>query len=289
MFELEGCNALVTGASRGLGRAIAAALWKRGANLFLTAHFISGIYAVQQELEAKRVLSGQAVYIDSVDLADRGSPWALMEAVGKRWQRINILVNNAAILGPIGHLCDVGWREWSDTIQVDLMVPAALCRACAAQMLRAHSGTIVNIAGGGGGDPNFTAYATAKTALVRFTETFAKELVGTGVRANCVAPGRMPTDIQKLIISAGPDKTGVRQHAEALAVMQGGTESIARAAELCAFLVGPRSEGITGKLISAAWDPWEKLAEHVDTLEHSDIYTLRRIVPEDRGKTWMVS
>jgi 3-oxoacyl-[acyl-carrier protein] reductase len=155
-------------------------------------------------------------------------------------------------------------------------------------MIEQGGGSIINLSGGGATGPraNFSAYATAKTGLVRFSETLAEELRPYNVRVNCIAPGAMNTAMLNEVVDRGADAAGQKEYAQAVKVKQSGGASMQRVAQLCLFLVSDAARGISGKLISAVWDPITSLPEHLDELSGSDIYTLRRIVPKDRGKTW---
>lgn len=124
----------------------------------------------------------------------------------------------------------------------------------------------------------------AKSALVRFTETLAVELADSGVTVNAVAPGAMNTRMVDEVVEAGPGGSG--EYFAAVARRTAGGHAPDAAVALIAWLASPASDGITGRLISAVWDPWETLAARREELAGSDIYTLRRIVPKDRGKSW---
>ncbi len=286
LFDLTGKHILLTGASRGLGRAVAQACWARGAHLFLFARARDALEALRAELLAA-AQPGQAVHIADGDLALPASVPALMRQVTQTWTRVDVLINNAAIVGAIGRAWENDWATWEMTLRVNLLAPVELCRACVPLMLSAGEGSMINLSGGGATSPrpNFSAYATAKTALVRFSETLASELRGTDIRVNCVAPGAMNTAMLQAVLDAGADRAG-DEYARALAQAQHGGTLPARAAELIAFLASTSSRGITGKLISAGWDRWETLPVHLADLQDSDIYTLRRIIPRERGKDW---
>jgi NAD(P)-dependent dehydrogenase (short-subunit alcohol dehydrogenase family) len=130
-----------------------------------------------------------------------------------------------------------------------------------------------------------SAYAASKAAVVRLAETLALELASRRVDVNALSPGALNTQMLDEVLAAGPERVGEQRYRQALSQKSGGGAPPERAAELAVWLASPASDGITGKLLSAVWDPWERLAEHRTELA-SDIYTLRRIVPADRGLDW---
>jgi 3-oxoacyl-[acyl-carrier protein] reductase len=276
---LEGRNAIITGASRGLGLAIAKAMACAGANLLLVARSAKALEQSDGRMVNARVFRA--------DLQDADAPAAIIEEARRHWSKLDILVNNAAIVGPIGAVWENDWREWEAALRVNLLAPVALCRLAAPWMKESGGGAILNISGGGAtkARPRFSAYATAKAGLVRFSETLAEEAFADHIRVNCIAPGAMNTAMLDAVLNTG-EAAGAGEYAQALKQRaQGGTPP-ETAAALCVFLASGEAAGITGRLISAVWDPWRSLAERTEDLRNSDIYTLRRIVPADRGQEW---
>lgn len=287
-MKLKGLTAVLTGASRGLGRYIAEALWREGANLMLVARSEEAVRDIYDKLSSS-TNSGQFVHVIDADLSGTYAVDEVLAHIEYTTSYVDILINNAAIQGPIGPLADNDWTDWTDTIQVNLLAPVALCKACIPLMAKRGKGKIVNLSGGGATGPraNFSAYATAKAGLVRFTETLAEEVRSQYIDVNCVAPGAMATHMLDTILAAGPERVGKKEYQQAQKLNDHSDESVLlNAAQLCVFLSSAESDGITGKLISAVWDPWRTLAEHRETLLTSDIYTLRRITPKDRGLDW---
>ena len=281
--QLQNRCALITGASRGLGRAIAEAFWREGASLLLAAR---RTVALEQVVRALPPQTGQRAIIITADLAEDTAPLKIMEIARKNFDRIHILVNNAAIQEPIGPLCDCDWPAWQRALRVNLLAPVALCRAALLWLVESGPhGKIINLSGGGatGSRPNFSAYATAKAGLVRFSETLANESQSRGVDINCIAPGAMGTDMMKAVLAAGPERTGEREYAQAQKILAAGDTAGMRAVKLAVFLASSASDGITGRLISAVWDVWEQLPARWPEIQKSDIFTLRRITPKDRG------
>ncbi len=288
MTKLMGKWALITGASRGLGKQISKTLWHAGANLILVARSLEPLVDLRNALLAE-ANPGQQVHILTADLADPDSVPMLVSQSRACHDHLDILINNAAIQGPIGKLWENDWNAWQETLRVNLLAPTELCRALIPRMLKqAPHCKIINLSGGGATSPrpHFSAYAVAKAGLVRLTETLAHELAGTSIDVNCVAPGVMHTDMLKSILHAGPDHAGAAEFAQASKHANAEHDASVRAAELCAYLASSESDGITGRLLSAVWDRWDVLHTRLSELRDSDVYTLRRIVPADRNLDW---
>ena len=211
-----------------------------------------------------------------------------MDWAKTKFDAIEILVNNAAVLGPIGCLENVAWQQFKETIETDLFGPILMCRTLLPHFKARHAGKIINISGGGasGPLPFLSAYAAAKSALVRFTETLAQETKDCGIAVNAIAPGVLNTRMLDQIVNADPALIDRDYQARMREEKTSGGASIERAAQLAVFLASSASNGITGKLISAVWDDWETLAVHLQALRTTDIYTLRRILPSDRHQSW---
>ncbi len=285
MSLLEDRNVLITGASRGLGADLAKAFWSEGAHLILVARSSEKMQDLVASLGPR---PGQKILTLQVDLKSPESSFKIFEETKNNFQRLDVLVNNAGIHGPIGPCWENDWETWKETLLVDLVAPVALCRLFIPLMHGRRRGKIINLSGGGaaGPRPRFTAYATAKTGLVRFSEILAAETKSLGIDINCVAHGAMVTSLLTEIIEAGPERAGSKEYEQALQIIQSKEDQRRRAVALCLFLASTASDGITGKLISAVWDPWDSLPDHLEDLGETDIYTLRRILPLDRGLEW---
>jgi len=284
---LTGKNVLITGATRGFGNAVAWAMWRAGANLLLTARSQDALVALRERLLAEKP-DGRQLHLCAADLQESRAPREIVDEAQRVWGRLDVLVNNAAILGPVGKSWENDWSQWIATLAVDLVSPVALCRLCVSWMKETGGGSIINISGGGATSPrpNFSAYATAKTGLVRFSEILAVEAAALNIRVNCIAPGSMNTAMLQAVLETGPERAGAEEYRKAEEQAQKGGASPDVASQLCVYLASDNAQSITGKLISALWDPWRKFAEYAADLHGSDIYTLRRIVPTDRGKDW---
>lgn len=285
-MKLQSKGIIITGASRGLGRQIACACVAEGAHVLLCAR--DAVLLEKTCAELKRGASdGQRILGHVFDVSRPDAARELVSLAERSLPRISGLVNNAGVLGPKDLVENADWDEWVRTVEINLLGTVLLCRAVLPLFRRQGFGKIVNLSGGGATSPRprFSAYAVSKAAIVRFTETLAEETKGSGIDVNAVAPGALNTRMLEEVLAAGPEKAGT-EYQRALRQKESGGESPERAAALCVFLLSNESDGISGKLVSAVWDPWPTLAQHRLELQETDIYTLRRIRPEDRGLNW---
>jgi NAD(P)-dependent dehydrogenase (short-subunit alcohol dehydrogenase family) len=231
---------------------------------------------------------GQSVLSQCADVSNVGDVTALVAKALQEFGRLHVLVNNAGIAGPAGTVEDADWHEWLHTLEVNLLGSVLLCRAVLPHFKQAAYGKIVQLSGGGATNPlpMLSAYAASKAAVIRFMETLAEETRPHRIDVNCIAPGALDTRMLDQFIAAGPERIGSEFHARALQQKERGGVPLDKGAQLAVFLGSAGSDGITGKLISAVWDPWAALPEHLEDLRRTDIYTLRRIVPGDRGLDW---
>jgi NAD(P)-dependent dehydrogenase (short-subunit alcohol dehydrogenase family) len=258
--------------------------WLDGYSLVVVARSHIDMQFVLNELPKSSL---QSVTPLVCDLADVKKVETLLNCIKAIIPHLDVLVNNAAIQGPIGLLCENDLSAWRQTLQINLLAPVAICQGLIPLMKSPSGSSIINFSGGGATGPraNFSAYATAKAGLVRFSETIAEELRYENIRVNCIAPGAMKTSMLQEVRTKG-DAAGERELSLANKVFEEGGASMDRVADLALFLAGDLSRGITGKLISAVWDDWEHWPEHLSELSTSDAYTLRRIAGRDRGFAW---
>ncbi len=212
----------------------------------------------------------------------------IVESVLSAWGRVDILVNCAGTAGPRAPLEESDWAQWREALDLNLFGPAYLCRCIIPHMKRTGRGKIINISGGGATKAirNLSSYGASKTGLVRLTETLALELAENAIDVNAVAPGLLATKMAEDVMEIGADILGAGYSKEIERQRRGEHDAFAKATALCVFLASSESDGITGRLLSAPWDPWASLPQRREELSGSDIYTLRRIVPEDRGRKW---
>lgn len=269
--------AVVTGANGRLGGLITTELAAAGVDVLLVGR---NVEALQRTAEQAQAAGKGAAHICVCDL-EAADAIGTIVAAADRLGGCDVLVNNAAIQGPIGPLWEVDVAQFERAMRIDFLVPVELCRAVIPGMIARGSGWIVNLSGGGatGPRPFFSAYGAAKTALVRFGETLAVELQDKGVRVNAIAPGAFASGMTKAVAAASGE-AGASEKKTADRLLANDDDSSARkAAKLAVYLVHGQGRDVTGKLISAVWDPWEDLHLRWHEIRTSDVYTLRRVVP----------
>jgi NAD(P)-dependent dehydrogenase (short-subunit alcohol dehydrogenase family) len=283
---LAGRSALITGASRGLGLEIARRFVEAGADVFLCARDAETLGEARRTVAA--LAPARRVAASAGDVSVEADVRRITDAAVAALPELDVLVNNAGVYGPMGPIDQIDTRQWMRAVEINLLGSMLMARALVPQFKRRGSGKIIQISGAGATKPlaNISAYAASKAAVVRLAETLAIELRPYGVDVNAVAPGALNTAMLDQVLAAGPDAVGAEFYARALEQKAGGGTPLARGAELCVFLASSASDGITGRLIAAVWDPWRTLPAHRAELDASDIYTIRRILPEDRGTTF---
>jgi NAD(P)-dependent dehydrogenase (short-subunit alcohol dehydrogenase family) len=286
-MRLRGRFAIITGANQGLGEEIARQFVSEGASVLLCARGEASLKAVEERLSAAAG-EAQKVLARVADVSRPESVDRVFEEALETFGRIDILVNNAGVYGPIGRTHEVDWDAWVDAIEINLLGVVYACRAVTPTMINRKSGKIINLSGGGATNPlpRMTSYAASKAAVVRFTESLAHDLKPHGIDVNAIAPGALDTRLLDQVLTAGPEAVGVDFYERMVKIKKQGGTPLSVGAELALYLASDASNGITGRLISATWDKWSTLHERARELDATDIYTLRRIVPADRGLTW---
>lgn len=263
---------LVTGGSRGIGRAAAGALAERGWRVTLLARERRALQ------RACRELPGDGHEALAMDVADE----AAWERLAPRLRDMKGLVCAAAVLDPVGPVGAYAPADFRRTLEVNVLGTLLAVHTCLPG-LRASSGAVVTFGGGGATAPlpRFDAYAASKAAVARLSENLAAELAADGVRVNCVAPGFVATGMHGSTLAAGPELAGSAYFARTCAELERGGVPASEAAELvCLLLEGDPDAPFTGKLISAQWDPWREPAFRRRLAEERDLATLRRIDDE---------
>lgn len=298
-MKLKNLNGLITGGSQGLGKVIAEEFLREGANVAICARTEKDLLATRDGLVKK--FSAQKIVAKTCDVSDEAEVNALIAFAMRELGSLQALVLNAGVYGPMGPTEEVSLAEWRRALDINLYGVLLPCRAVIphlknqspssggkeAQIKPEPHAKIIIVSGGGATSPlpNISAYAASKAATVRLMETLAEELKPFGVDVNAIAPGALATQLVDEVLAAGPEKVGAAFYEKNKRWKECGATSPELGARLAVYLASAQSDGITGKLISAQWDPWDQLHEFKADLD-GDIYALRRILPRDRGKTW---
>ena len=274
-MKLDGRVAVITGAGRGIGRAIALAYAREGAKLALAARSESEL---REAVSAVSELGAEAVAVPT-DVTSPDDTERLAGRVAQRFGRIDVLVNNAGISGPIGSLQDNDVADWVNTVSVNLTGTFLVCRAVIPVMLAQSAGKIINLSGAGATNAwsNMSAYCSSKAAVVRLTEVLAQELDGKGITVNALGPGSVHTSMWDRMTEQAADAGADFIHELGLRVTSGGGASIDECAELAVWLASDESGALTGRLISAATDDFRGLPPRIAEIMAGDAYTLRRV------------
>ena len=286
-MKLLGKSALISGGSQGFGFAVARQFVLEGASVLLCGRTLAPLQQAHDELCVLAHPSAK-VQFQTTDISDKNQMDSLVKTALKEFKKIDILVANAGIYGTKGAIDEIDWEEWSHAIDINLKGTVLQCRAVLPHFKKQKSGKILILSGGGATKPMpyLSAYAASKAAVVRFAETLAEEVAAFHIDVNTIAPGALNTRLLDEILVAGPKKVGEHFYTQSLKQKETGGHPLTLGASLCTFLASSESDGITGKLISAVWDPWQTFPDNIHDLKNSDIYTLRRIIPKDRGKNW---
>ncbi|AMV36143.1 3-oxoacyl-[acyl-carrier-protein] reductase FabG [Planctomyces sp. SH-PL62] len=240
LVDLTGQTALVTGASRGIGRAIAVKLAACGARVVGVARSLE---ALQGTLEAIRAAGGEADGY-AADVASADDVKRVVDEVEAKYQKIHVLVNNAGVTRD-GLMLRMEDDAWDEVIDVNLKGTFLFCRAVGAVMMRGRYGRIVNISSVSGlrGNPGQANYSASKAGVIGLSQTIARELASRGITVNVVAPGFITTDMTNVL----PDKIKAEVKDRIPLKRLGSPEDIA---EMVAFFSGPASSYVTGQVVA---------------------------------------
>ena len=264
-------NVVVTGGTRGLGKSVVEFFLSKGFNVATCSiskkscdEFISNI-----------VFDSNSLYIERCDVSKQDEVKKFISNVIKKYQKIDILINNAGIHVPIERFYNNNPAEWINTINVNLNGVFLMSHYVVKHMIDQKFGRIVNLSGGGATKPMplYSAYSASKAAIVRLTECMADELLGNNILVNSIAPGFIATDIHNSSIDAGKELLGDYYEFTLKNLREGGA-NIQHAINLIDLLSSKKC-AFNGKLISAIFDDWQGIQNSGELSK--ELFTLRRV------------
>jgi 3-oxoacyl-[acyl-carrier protein] reductase len=269
--------AIITGAGRGIGKAIAVAFAREGTQVILAARTEKELAETAEACEE----AGGKTQTLVTDISDWNQVQHLISTAILDAGHVDILVNSAGIYGPIGPTAAIEISAWTQALEVNLFGPFYLCRALIPHFVQRQQGKIILLGGGGatGPLPNFSSYAASKAGLARLADTLAEELKPYNIQINVIAPGLVDTKLQNEVLEAGSRAGALFNKIRQARETGAGAVSPDIAASLAVFLASSASGKLTGKLIAAPYDPWREWAGKADELNATPMYTIRRLDP----------
>jgi len=268
--ELRGQVAIVTGAGRGLGRAIALALARAGASVGVVARSGEQIAGTEREIGEA---GGEALAVVA-DVSDAASVERMARQVEGALGPTDLLVNDAATPGPLGPMWEADAGDWWHTFEVNLRGPYLCSRALLPGMIARCRGRIINLSTTAAtmAVAHMGAYVIAKTALTRFTENLAAELINSGVSVFAIDPGTVRTAMSEHILESEAGKKWLPWFRKLFD--QGRDVPAEKAARLVVQVAAGRADALSGRFLGV-YDELEKLLGRLEEIKRADLYTLR--------------
>ena len=276
MDKLNSKRIIITGGSLGIGFAIAKACAGQGAEVIIAARDQGNL---EDSLKKIKSISEKNHIAYSLDVGDLKAVKVFAEWIKNEGLVVNGLVNCAGIYGPIGKTPNIDMENFTNAIRINFLGTVYMCSVFSPLLVSSTNKKIVNYSGGGAASPfpNYSAYASSKAAIVRFTENLSRELDDDGFDINCIAPGFVITRLHQETVGAGSEMAGPGFYENTKKQIEEGGVPPEIAAELTIFLLSEDADGITGKFLSAPWDPWREKTFQEKLREDNDLATLRRI------------
>jgi NAD(P)-dependent dehydrogenase (short-subunit alcohol dehydrogenase family) len=268
--ELRGQVAIVTGGGRGLGRATAFALARAGAHVGVVARSEEEL---AETVRGVREAGGEALAVVA-DISDASCVERMARQVERTLGPPDLLVNNAGTVGPLGPMWEADAGDWWDSVEVNLRGPYLCSHAVLPGMIARRHGRIINVSTGAAtvAIAHMGAYVVAKTALMRFTENLAAELIDSGVRVFAISPGTVRTAMAEYVLESEAGKKWLpwfrKLFDRRLDV------PAEKAAQLVVQLAAGRADPLSGRLIDIC-DDLAKLLGRLDEVKRDELYTLR--------------
>lgn len=263
---------VITGASSGIGAALARTFARDGHRLFVCARRLDKL------AEAMKGLS--ETFYTTCDVSDEAEVQRFIGEVAQRTPSIDVVIHCAAVIGPVGRITDIDSNAWLEALKTDLFGAFLVTKYTVPHMLAERRPRIILLSGGGAFDPmpNLSAYGISKAGIIRLAETLAVELAPLNIAVNVFAPGFVATDIFNSMLEAGPERGGVLYETVVKLLNDWHDSDIDLPIGLARYLISDESAPLTGKTISARYDPWDtpEFAAHLADIVASRLYATCR-------------
>jgi NAD(P)-dependent dehydrogenase (short-subunit alcohol dehydrogenase family) len=258
----------------GIGFDVAKKCTEEGAQLIIVSRHRDDL---ENAIKMVNATAKKHIYY-AIDVSQQDKVKNMAADIEKNTNFIDGLVNCAGIYGPIGKTDEINPLEFTNAININLLGTFYMCYYFIPLLKKSRRGKIVNYSGGGAANafPNYAAYAVSKTGIVRFSENLALEFKNDDIDINAIAPGFVITRLHQETLKAGK-KAGEEFFKKTIDQINKGGIPSDMAVKLTVFLLSSNSDGITGKFISAPWDPWQDEKFQAKLKNDEDFATLRRI------------
>ena len=280
-YLLKNKVAIITGGSRGIGKAIAERFAQEGCNLMLASRTKSELEETAESLKKQFSVNVNSY---QTDIGNENEVTSMVLQTIQKFDKIDILVNNAAIIGPMGEISKINGQEFFNTLQNNIGGTVFCTKAVIPYMKSQKLGCIINLSGGGGlyPLPYYDAYSASKAAIVRLTENFALELDEFNINVTAISPGAVNTKMFDEQLKADKNSIGEKNWQELQDRLSSGGAPIDKAPELALFIASQNRKEFNGRVISAIWDDWENISDQKEKIIDTDIFQMRRVIPKDR-------
>ncbi len=244
-MKLEGKSAIITGAGRGLGRAIALAMSREGASVTVMSRSLNELEDVAAQIRDRE----GTCLVSQGDVSSRADVTRTVKQAAERFSTVDVLVNNAAVIGPVRFREDADLDAWKETIGINLTGAFLFIRAVLPFMIQKGGGKIINISSGLGQMPfpKFCAYSVSKAGIIQLTRSLSEELGPLNIQVNAIDPGVMDTHMQEQIRSYGPAVLGTSVYENFMEYKKKGhLKDPAEVASLAVFLASPEAGLLSG-------------------------------------------
>jgi len=264
---------VLTGASSGIGAALLKALAEDGHEIFACARRIGKLRGVARGIHLAHTFR--------CDVSRERDVRSFVRRVRGRTRAVDALILAAGGFGAIGPADKTRSAQWEQALRTNLLGTFYMVKYALPLLRRGRGRRIIAFSGGGAFDPfpYYSAYACSKAAVVRLVECLAMELREEGISVCAVAPGFVATEIHRGTLKAGPRRAGREFYEETVRMLREGGKPMSAAIGCIRFLLSPEASPLTGKTISANFDPWRKPAflRRMEEVQASPLYTLRRV------------